>query len=144
MRTKKIKRLKAKPQKTSDRLKLGPIGAGIFEGEEAHPYFCMRFLDRKQELDPCSKEDLAALFKALARLCTISWKQINLSGRHQLGFEQIPVSQLKRSLPHVFSDDVDKVMVFRYSGKKAMAGHRRKNVFHLLFIDSDFSLYNHG
>jgi hypothetical protein len=59
----------------------------------------------------------------------------------------IPTKSVKGSLPEKFSD-LDAVMVFRFggTGKRSgrIVGTRHDERFHVLFIDRDYTLYDHG
>lgn len=91
----------------------------------------------------CSQEEGAQLVGRLYVLGNMTWAQINQSGRHGLGTEIIPRGNIKAVLPKAVTDDVN-LLAFRYNGKKPMVGYREDRVFHVLYVDHDFSLYPHG
>lgn len=86
---------------------------------------------------------LALLLKRLKKLSTMTWKEIKQCPRHGAGFESIEKRSINGKLPQSITEDTD-IIVFRYLGKKEMAGYRSGKIFHILFVDQDFSLYNHG
>lgn len=59
-----------------------------------------------------------------------------------MGFEKIEPSQVRQSLPSSVTEDVN-LIAFRFSGKAPMVGYRDGQVFHVLWLDHDFSLYDH-
>ena len=62
---------------------------------------------------------------------------------HALNAEK-QASFAKAPIPPQFQDQ-DKFMVFRYHGKLPMAGVRVDDIYHVLWIEPEFSrLYNHG
>jgi hypothetical protein len=64
--------------------------------------------------------------------------------RHGQGAEFIRRTQIKAPIPARFQDR-DRFMVFRYSGKRPMAGVRVDAVYHVLWIAPSFNeLYSHS
>jgi len=49
----------------------------------------------------------------------------------------------KGMLPSIISED-EAVIGFHFHGKKPMAGIRRECVFHIIWFDPKFKLYDHG
>lgn len=104
-----------------------------------HPAVSLRHL---MNLDSCSVEEKAALADTIYRLGQVSWKHIHTLERHKLGFETIPRRDVRVALPTHVGSDV-KLMVFRFSGMKAMIGYREGGVFFPLWLDLDFTAYKH-
>ncbi len=109
-----------------------------------YPVFCFRYLDEKFGFNNCSTEDKVALIERLAKLSKLSWNQIKLSNRHSFGTEQIPMKQIQSNRPSFVSDDVNSFLAFRFNKLAPFLGHRNGSVFHIIWIDSKFSLYDHG
>lgn len=66
------------------------------------------------------------------------------SDRHGAGSEKIAQDAIRNVfLPSCITPD-KKLIVFRCGQKIAMVGFREDNIFHLIFVDWDFSAYNHG
>ncbi len=108
----------------------------------SHPVFSFEsFSEKEFGLSSCQEEDYIALFRTFKKLGSLTWKQIQESGRHEDGFEMIPVASLKAKLPENLN--LKEVMVFRYKGKAPMVGYTEGNTYNLLFIDPDFNLYDH-
>lgn len=110
--------------------------------ESDYPIFCFRYLDRKYHIDGCQKDEKIAFLERLIKLSTLSWNQIHLSDRHGFGTEKIAWKAIKKQIPIGFSED-DNLFALRFQGLKPFLGCRRGTVFHILFIDRDFSLYEH-
>ena len=113
--------------------------------EESHPIFCLQHLHGEFSVKHSSmtKDAKAAFAEQLESLASLTWATIKRAPRHGLGFEKIPVDQLKMSLPAIFEDEED-VMVFRYHGKLPMAGVRREATLHLVALERQFGeLYDH-
>ena len=83
----------------------------------------------------------------IQKLCSLTWKDINVSGRHQYGFEMIPIKQLKpTSLPSIITEDIKELAVFRYGGdNKPFVCLIMDCVIYPIFIEAKFGdIYNHG
>lgn len=77
-------------------------------------------------------------------MSSLTWTQIHSTNRHGFGAEKIKKNQLRREIPRGVTEEVE-LLVLRYSGEKhAMVGFRHTNVFNILFLDHDFTLYDHG
>lgn len=110
------------------------------------PVFCLRHLNRKFDLKESglTLEAKAAFADRLQTLSSLTWSEIKRSDHHKMGTEKIPVDQMKLSLPSNFEGEPD-LTVFRYFGKKPMAGIRVGATFHILAIEREFGeLYDHG
>ena len=59
-----------------------------------------------------------------------------------LGIKEILV-KIKGKIPKEVTKDVN-IIVFRYHALESMAGYRSGKIFHVLFIDWNYTLYNHG
>ena len=78
----------------------------------------------------------------MSKLSQLTWAQIRANNKYKLGFETIPQDQLRiGTLP--VSKEV-RILVFRFSGMKAMIGYRDRAIFFPLWLDIDFSAYDHN
>ncbi|MFN8715204.1 MAG: hypothetical protein ACK5Z2_20310 [Bacteroidota bacterium] len=108
-----------------------------------YPIFCFKHLHQGEfGVERCDTQDQAALLKRLNKLSQMSWQQINTAQRHGLGWEKISQSSVRAGIPRHVTPDVD-LLAFRFSGLAPFVGYRNLAVFHILFIDSKFNLYNH-
>lgn len=108
-----------------------------------HPYFSHRYICQdKYCIKKCSYEQFKNLVDKLRLLSSLSWQAIQTSPREGAGFEMIPVKQIKGAMPTTLKS-IEKIMVFRF-GEGRIAGHRTGKNFYILFIDRDFTLYDHG
>jgi hypothetical protein len=113
--------------------------------EQQPPVFSLCYLQAGRYcLSSCERYDKAAFADKLHRLSQLTWGQIKSQHHHKLGYERIPRKQIRAGIPRHITDDVDSFMVFRFSGMKAMAGYRDGDIFYVLWLDRDFSLYDHG
>jgi hypothetical protein len=113
--------------------------------EEFHPTFCLQHIQSGFGVKQpnMTKDQKASFAGVLESLASLTWSDIKRSGRHQLGFEMLPVSKLKIAMPAIVADD-EKVMVFRYHDRHPMAGVRRGAMLHLIALEREFGdLYDH-
>ena len=59
------------------------------------------------------------------------------------GAEKIPRRAFRVGIPQTITEDVP-LLAFRFSGPKPMVGFRTDAVFNIVWLDRDFSVYNHG
>lgn len=116
------------------------------------PLFSFRHICQK---DFCAKKMPVEKFKAysdkLRILSDLEWSAIESSPKETNGFELMPVSSLNATLPTLFKT-LQEIWVFRFGGggnvgsrtSGRIAGVREGDSFFVLFIDRDFTLYNHG
>jgi hypothetical protein len=109
------------------------------------PLFSLRYLDLgRYGLAACQQREKAAFADTLDRLSQLSWSELRLSPRHGLGYEQIPRHALRVSLPSHLTEDVQRLIAFRFTGNAPMVGYRVQAIFYILWLDRDFTLYDHG
>ena len=110
-----------------------------------YPIFCFKYL---QDVSIKKCNDYRFFFDfifRLQKLGELGWQEINKSSRHSFGTEKIPIKQIKPALPIIITDDIDELTVFRANGNNLpFLGIRKTNVFHIIFIETDFGdIYNH-
>lgn len=74
----------------------------------------------------------------------LDWQDLQLAPKHGVGSEKIRRDSIKAEIPYKLTDEVKELIVFRFDGKKPFVGYRNKFIFHILFIDRNFKLYDHG
>jgi hypothetical protein len=109
-----------------------------------YPVFCFRHLHPNYSLEVCESEDRERLIERLYLLSKMSWQDIQLTNKHGFGSEKIRRESIKPAIPQQISDDVTFFLALRYNGKKPIVGFRNGSIFHLVYIDYNFSVYNHG
>lgn len=103
----------------------------------------IHFSEKDYGLRDCTIKDLVSLIRKLKVLGTKTWTEISRSGKHELGCEILKTCELRKPLPSSVPANIDKVMCFRYKEKAPMIGFREGSVFHIVFLDRDFTLYQH-
>lgn len=112
--------------------------------QQEHPIFSLQYLDKNDySLGACTKEEKAAFADTLVRLSQLTWAEITQSPRHGLGYEKIARNSIHAPIPAHITEDIT-FIAFRFYGKAPMVGYREGAIFHILWIDRDFTLYHHG
>lgn len=73
----------------------------------------------------------------------LSWQQIRQEHKHRYGTETISRDSLKVGIPSFVTPDT-RLIAFRAYDLVAMVGYKSDRVFHVLWIDREFKLYDHG
>ncbi len=73
----------------------------------------------------------------------MTWNEIICAQRHGMGFETISRDEIRRPMPAHITDDTT-IIAFRFSGMKPMVGYRSQSMFHIVWFDRAFTLYDHG
>jgi len=106
------------------------------------PTFCLRYVDPAYCITSCDKDDKASFAERIRQLSTMTWNDIINADRHGFGLETIARDALPKAPANV-SEDV-RFIALRFSGKKPMVGYRTADMFHVIWFDRDFNLYDHG
>lgn len=116
------------------------------KGAVKHPYFSFRYIDTGSYcIKKCSIEQFRSISDKLRILSGLDWGTIDTSPRETNGYEMLPVSELKSASPPPPFSNETQVVVFRFGGKKGrIVGIKRDSMFYVLFIDHNFTLYDHG
>jgi hypothetical protein len=109
------------------------------------PKFCLRGMRPKYSLTNCTKEEKSAFADRLFELSRNSWAALRQMPRHGQGWETIARDSIKGDgVPVTVTEDAN-IIAFRCIGKAPMVGYRsRDGVFNILWIDRDFTLYDHS
>ena len=108
------------------------------------PIFNLEYLDGPYGLSECNAEEKAAFADTAFRLSRLTWGEIQRAPRHGLGHETITHHAIRGVKLHTVVTAETTLLAFRFSGHKAMVGFREGRVFVILYLDRDFTLYNHG
>ena len=91
----------------------------------------------------CDRDLKAAFADALWSRSKMTWLDITLAPRHGLGSEQIRRGSIKVPIPRTVTEDVDHFLAVRFQGLAPMVGYRVGRVFHVLWLDHTFTVYDH-
>ena len=73
----------------------------------------------------------------------MTWNQLRSAPHLGMGCEKIEQNEIKRPIPAYITKDVT-LLAFRFHAKKPMVGYRVREMFHIIWFDRDFTLYDHG
>ncbi|MBA3922718.1 MAG: hypothetical protein H0X31_13895 [Nostocaceae cyanobacterium] len=111
--------------------------------EQQPPLFSLCYMNKDYSISKCTKDEKAALADTLYQLSQLTWSQIKASPRHGLGYEKIDRNVIKSSIPSQIKNDVN-LIAFRFCALAPMVGYRDGAVFHIIWLDRDFTLYPHS
>jgi hypothetical protein len=122
--------------------RIRPSAEGTGSTDGLSPLFCLRHLADGWRISDCERDDQAAFALTAERLSRLSWQEIRSAHRHGLGSEKIPRDALKAAVPSTITEDVQ-FLALRFSGRKPMVGFRSDRIFHVVWFDPRFDLYDH-
>ncbi len=107
------------------------------------PVFALEHMQSPYCVDNLNQAQQAAFAQAMWMRSRMIWLDITLAPRHGLGQEDIARGDLNPSIPKHITDDVD-FIALRFWGKAPMVGYRDGRIFHVIWLDHDFSVYKHS
>jgi hypothetical protein len=108
------------------------------------PKFCLHNLSAGFDVENLPKERRAAFALSLQQRAKLTWQQIMMADKHGQGTEKLPARSIRANVPRKYSD-TQEFLVMRYDGRRPMVGVRANDVFHVLWIESEYGdLYDHG
>jgi len=134
-------KLKTVHRRPSDRIK-EPIVKKVDSSTQS-PIFCLHHLDKDYGLSQCGKILKVSLIDKLYELSQLTWNQITNTHRHGLGLEKIPYEQIKGRMPTHITNDQDFIAI-RFHQHKPVVGYRIERIFHIVWLDYNMTLYDHG
>ncbi len=120
-----------------------PRGDKSDSADKNNPLFSFEFLSSDYCLSLCTKAQKVQFVDRIRVLGSQTWGEIKLKHRNSGGFELIPKNEIRSSIPKIITQDVDKIHVFHFGDHIPLAGTRQKEVFYIIWIDRDFTLYKH-
>ena len=108
-----------------------------------YPVFSFRYLHKDYNIDKCDDNEKKSLLRQIVTLSNRAWEELKLIPKHGLGSEKISLNAIRTNLPSNLSVEVQHLLAFRFDGKKAFLGVREGFVFHVIFVDRNFTLYKH-
>lgn len=112
--------------------------------EHLPPAFSLRHLAKAYCISKCTLREKADFAETLRKLGQMPWAQLKQAPRRGLGYERIARHRITAGIPPAITDDVDRFYAFRFSGRAPMVGYRDGQVFHIIWLDRTFKLYDHG
>lgn len=133
----------AKQQVSGGRLIKAPETKDDIPAEQQPPIFSLEYLQKDYCVTACQMQDQAHFAIRLRKLSEITWQQIKAAPRNGLGQEKISQDAIREPIPSHITEDVN-FLALRFAGKKPMVGYRSGRIFYIIWLDRDFTLYDHG
>jgi hypothetical protein len=133
-------KVKGKPPKGGKNIKPPNIPVST---DSLVPTFCLEHLQSDYCLMRCEKDEKTAFADTLYKLSRSTWGQLLQRHKHKGGYEKIPQRAIRAAIPPIVSPDSN-IYVFRFHELKPMVGIREGSLFRILWLDRDFTLYDHG
>lgn len=113
--------------------------------EREYISFCFCHMQHRFHVENLETDEKCQFLSALCTLGKTTWAEANAADRHKLGYELLPIKQLKlTNTKSGVCSGVEKVHIFRWSGKRPFAGVRRGSILHILAIERCYGdLYEH-
>ena len=108
-----------------------------------YPVFSLYQMRSPHCIDDCEADDKKLFADALWKRSKMTWTDLTVTRKGGLGSEPIPRKAMKSPIPENITPEVN-LIAFRFSGKKAMVGYREGQIFHIVWLDHSFSVYDHG
>lgn len=110
--------------------------------QQRRPIFSFHSIAKDYCISKCTPQEKASLADTLRKMSELTWAQLTIAPKHGLGYEKIRRNAIKTSIPNSVTQDVN-FLAFRFHDKAPMVGYREREIFHILWLDRNFSLYNH-
>jgi len=110
-----------------------------------YPIFCFKHLHKDFHINNCTANEKQCFLDKIILMSQMDWQVLQCSNRHGIGCEKKNVDSLICELPYSLksTEDVKFLLAFRFDKMKPFVGFRNKFIFHILYIDRDFTLYKH-
>jgi hypothetical protein len=106
------------------------------------PLFSFHSLQKGYCISDCQQDEKAKFAETLRKLSQLTWLQLTNAPKYGLGHEKIFTEAIQDSIPQNIPKS-DYFLAFRFDGMKPMIGYRENAIFHVLWLDPKFKLYNH-
>lgn len=133
--------IKKRPSQKGEHIKAHE--ASNISPEQQPPIFSLHHMCRGYCISDCTNEEKVAFANKIHRLSQCTWMQLKQSDRHGLGYEIINRNSIRASIPRHITEDVN-IIAFRFCDKAPMVGYREGAIFHIIWLDRNFSIYPHG
>lgn len=110
--------------------------------DEGYIIFSLRYIQKNYCFSDCQANEKQALAESLFKRRDMTWLAIGKEPKHGLGYEKISKESLKVSVPSIVPEDAS-IIAFRFFGKAPMVGYKENNVFHILWLDRNYTVYSH-
>jgi hypothetical protein len=114
----------------------------VDNSEARPPVFSFEYLQSGWCIQDCESLERSKMLERLRILGQLPWKALRQAHKHGYGTETIAPGSLKVGIPSFVTADV-RLLAFRAFEKVAMVGYKQDRIFHVIWIDREFKLYQH-
>ena len=137
------RRIGANRERRKGRIRDKPAAGSVVNNDNLKPIFSLEYMVNEYGVGRCDAEQKAAFADALWQRSQLTWRQIIQAPRHGLGSEKIYRSSIAVGIPPAISEDVV-FLSMRFYSNAPMVGFRVGQIFHIVWLDTGFSVYDHG
>lgn len=106
--------------------------------------FSFQHIHEKYCITKCETKEQVSFLEKVKRLGKLTWQDCRDAGnKHGLGYEKIKTINVAIPQSLLGKDDIT-FIAFRFFDRKPMVGYREKEIFHIIWFDRDFDVYDHG
>lgn len=110
--------------------------------EGGYPVLSLRHLQSGYGVEELTHSQCSAFLIKWAKRSQHTWTELVQHGKHGLGSELMPKTQIKKTAPEHLARD--KYMVIRHEGNLPVVGFRAGDIFYALWIEAAFGdVYDH-
>lgn len=109
---------------------------------QKRPIFSLLYLQDNYCISKCNKEQKIGFVDTMRALSKMTWNEIRSAHRHGLGSEKIERRIIRASIPSNITHDATFIAI-RFHNNAPMVGFRTDNIFHIVWFDRNFTLYDH-
>lgn len=104
------------------------------------PDFCFHHTVPGYTVEGCSDQDKIALIEAIWKRSRLTWIEIRMRSRTQLGTEKIHPSSIRKAIPSGITED-SYFLALRFGQAQRIVGYREGSVFHIVWVDPKHEVY---
>lgn len=141
MNRKKEKKLKAQSLEQGKRISVH-LDESSSGGDKETPIFCLNLLQSGYCVRDCTQEQQAAFSQKLREMSFLNWEQLRQAGRTGMGYEKLARHSIKPPIPKAATEEVNLIGI-RFHDRSRMVGFRVRRLFRVIWLDHDYSVYDH-
>lgn len=118
--------------------------ADLQDTNATRPVFSLQYMQAGCCIADCDAQQKGAFADALHELSQMTWREITVASRQGKGLETLKRYAIRKPIPDSIKDDVTTLIGIRFWDKRRMVGYRDRDVFHIIWLDINGDLYDHG
>lgn len=111
--------------------------------DKNRPVFSFYNIQKGFSLDDLENDEKFSFIKKIVLISQSKWIELKNANKNGYGCEVLTNrNSIKATMPSCFPNDAS-IVVFRFHEKKPMIGFRQKDVFHIVWLDKNLTIYDH-